>query len=412
MSISFTKNLCFAGALCFGFAASGFGQVVPLAEKRTITVGAEQRTIVSKLSAQNPNTTRVRAVMDLNFTYNYHHQLGKPVLADLLDRLATSEGWTVTHYYYADLNHSGVDDRTKITLTELNKNIVVVANQISNWASTGNSGTGATNNLAVRNYLMNTGGGVLVMHGSGDSPTGSTWKFYTDTLHPVLFTGHGNIVSGRVIRTVSAANHPVMEGGILQDSLTLSGEWHRFTKLITTVNTKAEPLFKVNWNTCSGCYTADNQRFYLEGGTPGNPVAWTMPVGKGWVGYFQEGHDATTRNQMTGAIHDKFFKQMIYYIAGYDTLPATGIVRPSYARDRSGISFNPRAMEVFIDTKGAHRVSVWTLSGLRVSQVSGFGRARYGRDSEALGMWNPKSGVYVMTVESGKTVSSRKYIIN
>ena len=357
------KHQVAAFGLAMGLAAmNAWSQTVSLAERRTVTVNGQERTIVSKLSKLNPNTTRVRAVMDLNFTYNFHHKDGKPVIVDMLDRFGTQEGWAITHYYKNDVNHAGINDESKITLAELNKNMVVFANHISNWADQGESNM----NKAVQAYMQTSGGGLMFLHGSGDSQS-DKWKFYSDSLHPVAFKGHGNITTGTIYRPTEAATHPVMEGGVLSAEKVINGEWHHFSKLITTANSKAEVLMKVDPARCGGCGYTGTFAF-----TGGNPVSWVIPVGKGKVGYFQEGHDKTTQTELTQAVWDRFFKQMLFYIAGYDTLATTNVV-PKYARNQSGVSFDPAAMSVFVEKPGYHKVGLYDVEGKKFDEAAGRG---------------------------------------
>jgi hypothetical protein len=371
---------------------------VSLAEQRTITVNGQTKLITSKLSKLNANTSRVRGVLDLNFTYNFHHRDGKPVMESMLNRFAAQEGWTVTHYYFQDPNHSGVDDRSKITLPELNKNLVVFANHISHWGNQGSSSV----NTAVENYMEQTGGGLVIMHGSGDSQN-ANWAYYRDKLHPVNFQGHGTILPGTILRPTEAASHPIMEGGILSAEKVIEGEWHHFQKLVTTVNTKAEVLMKVDPARCSNCGYTGSLAF-----TGGNPISWVMPVGKGWVGYFQEGHDATTQTQLTQAVHDRFFKQMMFYVAGYDTASAVSAL-PGYPRNHSGISFDEAAMAVFIEKPGYHKVGLYDVDGRKYDEHSGRGVAGYDFEDTRKRL---KTGMYILRVDYGRTgTAAKRYVV-
>jgi hypothetical protein len=373
---------------------------VPLAERRTITVNGQQKTIVSKLSKLNPNTTRARAVLDLNFTYNFHHDQGKPVIVSMLNRFATSEGWQVTHFNHNTPGMAGVSDQAKVTPAELNKYLVVFANHISDFGSTKPL---ATVQSALENYMNNTGGGMIFLHGSGDTQN-APWLFYRNSLHPVNFQGHGNIVPGTIFRPTEAATHPVMEGGILSAEKQINGEWHWFQTLITTANPKAEVLMKVDPARCSNCGYTGNRAF-----SGGNPISWAMPVGKGWVGYFQEGHDSRTMTEFTQAVWDRLFKQMMYYVAGYDTLETPSAIVPGYARSHSGISFDESAMAVFIEKTGHHKVGIYDTKGQKFDEAVGLGVAEYNFEETRKRL---KSGLYFLRVDySGKNTATRRYVV-
>jgi len=399
------KRILSAVGLVLSLGVSGWSQI-SLAEQRTITVAGSPRTITSKLSRLNPNTTRVRAIMNLNFTFGYHHNTGKPVIEAMLTRFASQEGWTLTHFRYQDPNNTTVNDLARVTLAELNKNIVVVANHISYWATVGQT-TAPALNAAVTNYMSaangGLGGGLLLIHGSGDSPAGGGWAYYYSDLHPSQFSGHGSIIPGQIFRPTSAATHPIMEGNILAARQTINGEWHRFAVLITAVKPLTEVLMMVDPANCAGCYPAQ----YVYAG--GNPISWYLPTGngRGRVGYFQEGHDQTTYNELTPAVWDRFFKQMIFYTAGYDTSGVTGVApRPDYARSYSGISFNPQTIGVYVE--GKHSVQVINSAG-KVVMKNGHTQSNEYNFSQEL---NSAPGLYILRVSNAKGTSSRKYLVN
>lgn len=392
----FTRGLMALG-LSIG-AGAGWAQDISLAERRTVTVNGQQKTIVSKLSKLNPNTTRARAVMDLNFTYGFHHQDGKPVIVNMLDRFKAQEGWDVTHYYLNDRNNQGKNDASKITLAELNKHLVVFANHISEFGSKAAEGI----QPQIESYMEQTGGGMILLHGSGDTKN-AFWTYYKEKLHPVNFQGHGNITRGTIFRPAEAAQHPVMEGGVLASEKAIDGEWHHFQKIITGENPKAEVLMKVDPARCNNCGYTGSLAF-----SGGNPISWVMPVGKGMVGYFQEGHDTKTATELTQAVWDRFFKQMIYYVAGYDTISTVGVV-PDYARSHSGISFDEKAMAVFIEKPDYHKVGLYDLEGRKFDEAAGRGVAEYNFEATRSKL---KTGVYIMRVDYGSTGTvTKRYVI-
>lgn len=371
---------------------------VSLAEQRTITVNGQSKLVTSKLSRLNANTSRVRSVMNLNFTFGFHHYEGKSVIGSMLNRFAAQEGWTVTHFHFQDRNHPAIDDRSKITLAELNKNMVIFANHISNWGNQGNSPL----NLAVQDYLEHTGGGMVLMHGSGDSQEAG-WTYYREKLHPVNFRFSGNIRPGTIFRPASAIAHPVLEGGILSEGKVINGEWYDYQNHISRMNPLAEVLMMVDPASCSDCNLIGVD--ILPGGTP---ISWVMPVGKGWVGYFGEGHSDQTLTQFTQEVWDRFFKQMLFYVAGYDTTSLVSAL-PAYFRNHSGISFDPTAMAVFIEKPDYHKVGLYDAQGTNHGEFSGRGVAEYNFEENRRKLRN---GVYVLRVEYGQRGNvSNRYVI-
>lgn len=407
-ALSFPKNgaydLCVSESDTLGFGPETCKRVtvddqISLAERRTITVDGENKVIVSKLSKWNPNTTRVRAVMDLNFAYNFIHGAGKTVISEMLKRLAVSEGWTLTQYNFNTPGKTDVDDQSKITLSELNKHMVVFANHITDL---GANKPPPAMQAAIEAYMDQTGGGMILHHGSGDTYS-PTWPFYRDTLHPVSYQGHASTVPGTIFRPTEASAHPIMEGGLLSSESQINGEWHRFQNLITTVNPKAEVLIKVDPARCSNCYPGA----YAFAG--GNPISWVMPVGKGWVGYFQEGHDGRTETELTPPVLDRLFKQMIYYVAGYDTLESVAAFVPTYARSQSGISFDEPAMAVFIEQAGYHKVGLYDTKNQKFDEASGYGAAEYNFEETRKRL---QAGLYFLRVDySGNNTVTHPYIV-
>src|SRR6185295_18252366 len=200
---------------------------------------------------------------------------------------------------------------------------------------------------------------------------------------------------------------PIMEGigwgGANPDTVTITGmELHTFDKAIT--NSSITPA---NWqgllglnaatcgraNTCSG----GSYNYTTAGGPNGWALSWTFPAKKGSVGYFMEGHDLVTMNNMTRVVWDKYFKQFMYYIAGYDTVPVgTSIHNPNldFALDASGVTFHPADMGVLINKAGNHVVDVFDMTGHKVREIRGSRvPVDYNLGNELKGS---KHGVYVM----------------
>jgi|GEM_PF-4750378 len=393
--------------LVAGLAAAAQAQdTIPLAKQRLVTINNQQYMLTSKL----------RSILIGSFFYNFNHTTGAPLLDSTLKRLGREEGWTV------DISKSG----TEITATKLSTYQVFFANFISSWAS--NTGFPTASRTAVQNFVENQGGGVFVMHSSGDSRSSSNWAWYYSTLMPITYTGESSRtdVTARVGINPAAKTHPIMEGigfgangsgsGTADTVIFTQGEWHTFNARIATVKPTADFLFKMNPATCiKGGTTANCGASAGTYATPaeGYPASWTFPAGKGTVGYFMEAHDLTTRNNMGQANWDRFFKQFMYWMAGYDTVPVVSIGRANagiQSIDRSGISFHSKVPGVFITAKGGHTVSLYDLSGKRLKHYVGRqGPVNYSNLTDGL-KGASKRGVYIVKVSAGKKVATRRYI--
>ena len=240
------------------------------------------------------------------------------------------------------------------------------------------------------------------------------------TLMPITYTGESSRTddSAKVGINPAAKTNPIMEGigfgtNGTDDSVTFSqGEWHTFNAKIATKLPEKSFLIKMNPEACiknGAKYCGASASTYGTAAT-GYPATWTFPVGKGAVGYFMEGHDAITMNAMGQVNWDRFFKQFLYYIAGYDTVEVpTAIGRTgSYEFNRSGAAFSAKTPAVLITAKGRHSVALYDLSGKLLKQMSG-NQAPLSYDFTSF-LPTSKRGIYVMRVNVGKNMMSRQYI--
>ena len=402
--VSPTLGLARAFLLIAGLAALSHAQTEPLAKQRLETINGKQYML----------TSRLKSILVGSFYYNYNHDVGAPNLDSTLRRIGRTEGWTV------DIVKTGAD----VTAQKLAGYEVFFANYISSWASkTTFPSAGRT---AVQNFVETQGGGVFIMHSSGDSQNSSNWPWYYSTLMPITYTGESSrlTVSAKVGINPAAKSHPVMEGIAFpgangpDSNLWSQGEWHTFSGNITTKVADKNIFLKMNPATCTkggsgtNCGTATGT--YNYGATPGGYSAtWAFPAGKGAVGYFMEAHDLITMNAMTQANWDRFFKQFMYYIAGYDTVEVpTAIGKPgteTFNLNRSGVSFHANEPGVLITAKGPHSVALYEMSGKLIKRVTG---------SKAPVDYNfiqylpaSRKGVYVVRVTVGKKVMNRQFIL-
>jgi hypothetical protein len=386
--------------LLAGLAGMASAQTVPLAKQRLETIGGKQYMLTSKL----------QKILIGSFYYNYNHNIGAPNLDSTLSRIGRSEGWTV------DISKSG----SEITAAKLSGYQVFFANYISSWASATTFPT--ANRTAVQNFVEG-GGGVFVMHSSGDSRSSSNWAYYYSTIMPITYTGESSRigVSAKVGINPTSKVHPVMEGigfgtdGKSDSVVWSEGEWHTFSGDITTKVADKNIFLKMNPATClksgvANCGTATGT--YNYGSNPGGYSAtWTFPAGKGNIGYFMEAHDLITMNAMGRDTWDRFYKQFMYYIAGYDTTEVTSIGKPGQeqlALNRSGVSFHTTEPGVFVSKGGAHVVALYNLQGKMIKQISG---RKTPVDYNFASYLPAKRGVFLVKVSVGNKVSSHRFIL-
>jgi hypothetical protein len=387
----FARKLILASGICLGLLGTSWG--VPLAKQRVVTINGQKFLLKSKL----------KTVLDMDFHFGYDHTIGRAVSSDALKRVATKEGLTYTR----------ITDPAKITSTELQKYNVIFANSVTYWAKPGMFPT--VGRTAVQNFVENQGGGLWIMHGSGDTrqdPTGWTWYFAK--AHPVLFSGHGSRIAAPIFADPSGKKNPVMEG-LLPSPMSMTGEWHRFGRSIKAANSKAEVLIRMDYNTCELCMPTQ-YRFPSFGN--GAEVSWVMPVGKGTVGFFSEGHDAVPMNEWKATNWDRYFMQMLYYLAGYTQTAVasakmespTGIADPDleYSLDDRTVAFHDREVAVMIAEDGPHAASLFDVSGREIKSFKGRGPAEYRFDAALKG----NRGVYVLRVTAGKQTVSKRYFLN
>ena len=195
------------------------------------------------------------------------------------------------------------------------------------------------------------------------------------------------------------------------------GEFHTFQKLINTVRPDAEILMRMDGTKCTKGGSGTNCGMnYPNYSTPGGyPISWTFKASKGTVGYFMEGHDLFTMQAMTQAVWDKFFKQFMYYMAGYDsTLVSTSIGNRHgalpQAINKSGITFHEgEDAGVLITHAGNHLVSLYDMTGKQLYQDHGAQAPTDYDVNEKLHGVRP--GVYVLRVAVPGAVQSKRILI-
>jgi Trehalose utilisation len=400
------KSAFVSATLLLGLAAMSQAQTASLARQRVVTVGGKSYQLTSKL----------KTLLVGDFFYNYdHHQNNSPQnMISTLNRVAKTEGWTV------DLTTDG----NSVTATKLKGYQVFFGNYISSWASS--NGFPTANRTAIQEFVENQGGGVFILHSTGDSKVSTKWDWYYNVAHPVGYEHESSrvTVSAPVAIPPAARTHPIMDGIKFNGKDTViftQGEWHTFAKIITSIYPKADVLLSMDGSHCTKGGTGSNCGVSLDVvnyNVPGGyPASWTFPDKKGTIGYFMEAHDLVTMQCMGTAVWDKFFTQFLYYIAGYDSIVVPTTIRPgksetSFAVDQSGITFHPDDQAgVYISKSGSHVVSLFDMAGHKVQEIRGNkAPVDYNLESDFKGA---KAGIYVMRVAlAGGRVGSKRFYVH
>ncbi len=397
-------------ALVLGLARISQAQTPSLAKQRAITSGGKSYVM----------TSRLKSILVGDFFYNFdHHSQNSPQnLIATLKRLGEAEGWTI----------EVTKDGNAVTAEKLKGHQVFFANYISDWAR--NTAFPSANRTAVQEFVENQGGGVFLQHASGDSYLTSSdslstsyWRWYFDVMHPVMFAGESRrtTVSAPVFIPQAAKTHPVMEGINFAGKDTViwpQGEWAMFKKIITDVQPSVDVLLKMDGAKCTEAGTGTNCGKTYNYSVPGGyPVSWTFPVKNGAIGYFMEAHDLITMNAMTQPVWDRFYKQFMYYVAGYDTLElplglARGAKDAEFALDPSGVTFHSTDQAgVVINKAGRHVVSLFDMQGRTLKEIRG---DKFPVDYDLGGeLKNARGGVYVIRVAlAGGAVRSQRILAN
>jgi hypothetical protein len=366
-------------------------------------------------------TSRLKALLIGTFTYGFEHVQAKTNLDSTLSRIGRAEGWTVDR----------ITRDTDVTAAKLANYQVFFGNYISGWTNPSFPIEGRT---ALQDFVETKGNGLFLQHSSGDA-TNDSWTWFRTYAHPCHYTGnaHRNAAStGKVgvfkgyLDNPGAESHPILEGihwdG--KDSTTWSNnELHTFHKPIldsSITPVQWQGLLSLNAATCGTPNTCGQNDFYDYSSQGGNyPLSWTFPLKKGSIGYFMEGHDLSTLNSMTQPIWDRFFRQFMYFIAGYDSMEVSTAIPPSvsgrgaagspYAPHPSGITFRDGAEPGVLITKGgSHVVALYDLSGKLI-------REERGQDSPVEYVFSRelsgKRGVYLMSARVSGAARSRKILL-
>ncbi len=392
-----------------------------LAKERVVTINGKTYDLKSKL----------KGILMGDFTYGFNHTVGYPNLDSTITRIGRAENpkWTV------DWVQGNGEVASKITTANLSKYQVFFANYISSFGQAGNSQIKAPAQAALQSFVEDSGKGIFLQHSSGDSrytAGNNPWPWYF-TIYPAQYNGEagagGQASVGKVgiwgENNKAAKQHPVLQGINWNgsDSVTINPgmELHTFQYVMTNPTVKPagwQGLIGLNPSTCGSPNSCGNGGYNYttesaKGGAWGYPISWTAPQKKGTVGYFMEGHDQNTMKSMTTAVWDRYYRQFMYYLAGYDSTLITPIALKhdlNMGVNKSGITFHPsEEAGVLITKAGYHTVGLYDIAGHKITEERGNKTPiDYNFSASLNGL---RSGVYIMRVAvPGAARSARIFV--
>jgi hypothetical protein len=332
-----------------GLVAVLAGLAVALGTAQAQTnVNPAARTHVKMVNGQAVKfSSKLQKVIELNFTFGFHHRDSKGLISATLTRVAQSYAINGVPAFTVQ-SHVGPTGGTvqgtitpDFTLADLTSGQVIFANQISGM---GKTALGAGRRTAIQTAIETNGIGYFHLHGSGDDES-REWSWYTNTLHPMNYASHGANTNGPVYKNPTERAHIVTENvlvtgmdetravptsvdGTGAEVLTqepvrmIRNEWYRFGNDIRT-----DPLHKDKVTVLS-LYDPRNlselSATYKRKG--GNMYTYLFKVGNGMTHYLPAGHDIleiTGADGFDGGVGDwdRYYAQVLFFLAGYNQTP-------------------------------------------------------------------------------------------
>ena len=329
-----------------GLVAVGAALVFAVGTIQAQNVNPAARTHVKIVDGQAVKfSSKLQKVIELNFTFGFHHRDSKGLISQTLTRVAQSyaiggvPAFTVqSHVGPTNGTASGLPT-PDFTLTDLLSGQVIFANQIS---AMGNNSLGAARRTAIQTAVSDSGRGYFHLHGSGDDET-RAWSWYTNSLHPMNYASHGANTNGPVYRNPVEKDHIVIENVLLtgmdetrsvptsvdaggnsvmtmEPIRLIRNEWYRFGNDIRT-----DPLHKDKVTVLSlydpEAVAAQLAAQYRRKG--GNMYTYLFKVGNGMTHYLPAGHDNLEimgTDGFDGGVGDwdRYFAQVLFFLAGYN----------------------------------------------------------------------------------------------
>lgn len=292
-------------------------------------------------------TSKLTRVVELNFTFGFHHSEGKQVISAALARIAKryaldGKDAFAVRSIASSSGGAAVGEMVSFTLADLLSGEVMAANNISAFDELMVKSPAQAQ--AIETALKSEGRGLVGFHGSGDG--GGKWKFFTDEIHPVGYKGHGTRSAGPVYKNQATARHLILED-VLESGATLAdvpmavdaagnevigsavktrrmmNEWYWFSRNLTTdpvTKSLVTPLLKYDPRSLES--QALQPQYRYKGG---NLYTYLLRLGAGKATYIPAGHDngelmasGTSFDGGTGDF-DRYLAQTLFFLAGYKT---------------------------------------------------------------------------------------------
>lgn len=406
-------------------------------------------------------SSKLQKVIELNFTFGYHHSESKPLIAQTLTRVANTYGANGTPAFTVQ-SHVGPNGGTTnsatitpdFTLADLNSAQVIFANQVSGF---GDQKLGAAKRTALQTAIETNGVGYFGLHGSGDDQTGSNfWAWYRNTLHPMNYQGHGANTNGPVYKNPAHKEHIVTDN-ILETGMTdtrlvptsvdaqgneiltsepvrmMRNEWYRFGTDIRTNPTHAANLTVLSLYDPRGLTSELASQYRRKGG---NMYTYLFKVGNGMTHYLPAGHDGLEIKDGDYAFDgkvgdwDRYFAQVLFFLAGYNQTPCdascnglpvvtaenhltgevyTGTsIKGGFRLIPSDVNMHDSRLEFSFVQPVDYRAQVIDVTGKTVMQATGHGT------SHAFDQSQLQPGVYFMrvTMTGIKAPVMKRYVLS
>ena len=387
-------------------------------------------------------TSKLKKVVELNFTFGFHHSASTPILSNTLTRVAETYGtegtpaFTVSSHVGPNGGSSSGLPTPDFTLADLTSAQVIFANQVS---AMGSNSLGVARRTAIQTAVEG-GVGYFHLHGSGDDET-RAWSWYTNVLHPMNYASHGANTNGPVYKNPTERAHivtaNVLETGMdevrevptsvdaggnevltQQPIRMIRNEWYRFGNDIRTMPEHKDKVTVLSLYDPRDFTTSMLAPQYRRKG--GNMYTYLFKVGNGMTHYLPAGHDNLEimgEDGFDGGVGDwdRYFAQVLFFLAGYDETPCnescnglpvvtaenhlTGTtftggtsIRDGYRLLPDKVDMHDSRLEFSLAAPADYRAQILDITGKSVMQASGHGR-RYAFDQSAL-----QPGVYFMRV--------------
>lgn len=390
-------------------------------------------------------TTKLKQVVELNFTLNYHHNGGKSIIDNALVRIGAAQGFTVKKLQSAPGQGQSDSGTARTvpnwTIDDLKAGQVIVANNISGLGGVYTSAKAKAD--AIQEAIEVHGVGYLGVHGSGDQ-TGTSWPFLANTLHPVAFVNHANQTTAPVYKHIAEAKNIVLQGiletkvktfsvpnevvGTTEQVATgingreMKNEWYQFNRQIAddpAYKPLVTMLLKYDGTKTGGQLPTQ----YIRKG--GNMYTWVMKAKQGLISYIPAGHDNTELLDATQGFdggsgdYDRYMGQLMMFLAGYtpevcagancaglpmvdslNRLTGTTVTIRGFAPSevvKSELNFTDKKIAFYTPYEGKKfEAKVVDMHGRVVAVKTGKGEGFFEFDQSKF-----KHGVYVLSVKVG-----------